>query len=224
LPEVCGKEIPSRSKFVGKRLCQREPGHNGVCVEFPFLREFNLQHPAVADKIKRDSIMTTGAAWKSADAGPNRILRWVMLMPDDELKQLGIDMANLKPQVQAKLRDKAASYDACMAVAKKLTWLAYQMPDAPEPGDELKKYLESDFGVMHAGSTKCIVCRLPVSFRLFELAVRGKAAIETGHSNPRAHNPENVGFVHRECNIAQGNKSLDEFYHWIKDIVRRIGD
>ena len=52
--------------------------------------------------------MTTGAAWKSANAGPNRIPRWVMLLPDAELRKIKIDMAQFKPQVVAKLREKAA--------------------------------------------------------------------------------------------------------------------
>ena len=36
------------------------------------------------------------------------------------------------------------------------------------------------------------------------------------------HNSDNVGFGHRECNIAQGNKSLDEFYSWIEGINTRV--
>ena len=53
------------------------------------------------------------------------------------------------------------------------------------------------------------------------MAARGKAAIETCHKNPRMHNPDNVGFGHRECTIAQGAKTLDEFYEWIRDILGR---
>jgi len=34
--------------------------------------------------------------------------------------------------------------------------------------------------------------------------------------------PENVGFGHRECNIAQGAKTLDEFYQWIEAILARV--
>lgn len=165
--------------------------------------------------------MTTGAAWKSEDAGPNRILRWVMLLPDNELLGFGIDMAKLKPQVVAKLREKAAPYAACLDVAKKLTWLAYQMADAPQPPEEIRQYLEEQFGPLQPESTTCMVCLEPISFHLFALAARGKAAIETGHSNPRAHNADNVGFAHRECNIAQGNKTLPEFYEWIKKIIQR---
>jgi hypothetical protein len=71
------------------------------------------------------------------------------------------------------------------------------------------------------GETK--VCRKNLSFALFSKAQRGKAEIETGHISPREHNAENVGFAHRECNIAQGNKTVQEFYNWIRGIIQRVG-
>ncbi len=222
--ELCLKTINHRSRYkIQPRLCQREKGHSGDHDEFPFVRELASSYPSVAKKIIRDATMTTGAAWKSEDAGPNRILRWVMLLSDDELLDFGIQMKKLKPQVIAKLREKAATYDACIEVAKKLTWLAYQMPDAPKPTPQTAAYLEEYFGSMILNSTTCLVCRASLSFNLFSAAVRGKAAIETGHSNPRVHNAQNVGFAHRECNIAQGSKTLKEFYEWIAEILERVG-
>lgn len=167
--------------------------------------------------------MTTGAAWKSSEAGPNRIVRWAMLLSDEELRKVGIDIEKLQPQVVAKLRDKAATYDDCMEVAHKLAGLTYGMENAPEAPDDTRQYLDETVGFPEGGSTVCMICRLPLNFDLFAEARRGKAAVETAHSNPRSHNPENVGFAHRECNIAQGNKPLDEFYDWIADILRRAG-
>ncbi|HAJ61753.1 MAG TPA: hypothetical protein DCP31_22990 [Cyanobacteria bacterium UBA8543] len=185
------------------------------------MREFKVSHPSVAKKIERDATMTTGASWKSQDAGLNRILRWVMLLSDDELLDFGINMSQLKPQVIAKLREKAASYVDCIEVAKKLTWLAYQMLDAPQPLAETSAYLVAHFEPMIPGSTTCIVCRKSLSFNLFAEARRGRAEIETGHMNPRSHKAHNVGFVHRECNIAQGQRTLQEFYSWIREILER---
>lgn len=220
----CNNELTSRSKYsnLQPKLCHLPKGHSGKCVEFPFLSHLKANHPNVAKKIERDSTMTTGAAWKSDDAGPNRILRWVMLLDDSELLNYGIDMSQLKPGVIDKLRQKAASYDECILGAIKLTWLVYQMEDAPIPPKDIKEYLESFFGVMVNNSTTCVVCKSPISFSLFDLAQRGKAEIETCHKNPRFHNHDNIGFGHRECNIAQGSKSLDEFYDWISGILSRV--
>lgn len=220
----CNKKINSRSQYasIQSKKCHLPKHHAGRCCEFPFLQDLKKTHPAVAKKIERDSTMTTGAAWKSDDAGPNRILRWVMLLDDETLLNYGIDMRQLKPGVVDKLRQKAASYDECILSAIKLTWLAYQMEDAPTPSKEVREYLENFYGKMTPGSTHCIICKLPLSFELFSLAKRGRAEIETCHINPRLHNPENVGFGHRECNIAQGAKSLDEFYKWINDILIRV--
>jgi hypothetical protein len=222
--KLCLQEITGRSKYdrIQPRLCQREKGHAGRHDEFPYLRDLQADYPSVANKIKRDATMTTGAAWKSEEAGPNRILRWVMLLSDKDLLSFGINMNNLKPQVVAKLREKAASYKDCLDVAKKLTWLAHQMPDAPTPTVQTATYLEAFFGPMTPNSTTCLICRKSLSFNLFAKAARGKAEIETGHSNPRQHNAANVGFTHRECNIAQGAKTLTEFYNWIAEILERI--
>lgn len=222
--EFCSKPLANRSQYkdVSDKYCHREQGHEGRCTEYPYLSHLKATHKRVADKIVRDATMTTGAAWKSDDAGPNRILRWVMLLNDDELLKFGLDMGKLKSGVVAKLREKSATYEDCMCVAAKLTALVYQMPDAPDCPQEVREYLENRFGQFQQNSTTCIVCREPLSFSLFENAQRGKAEIETAHSNPRTHSDENVGFAHRECNIAQGNKTLDEFYDWIRGILNRV--
>lgn len=221
---LCNEIVSSRSAYesVQPRLCQLPKGHSGKHSEFHYLDHLRIVQKPVAEKIKRDSTMTTGAAWKSEEAGPNRILRWVMLLSDSELARYNIRMEKLKPQVVAKLREKAATYDNCMSVAKKLTWLAYQMEGAPQPPPEIKDYLEGHFGVMKPGSATCVICREKLDFSLFSKAQRGKAEIETGHISPRKHNADNVGFAHRECNIAQGNKTVAEFYKWIRGIIKRV--
>jgi len=219
----CRNTLKSRSKYAAMTLtkCHRLKGHVGKCDEFPFVDHLCEVAPRVAAKIIRDSIMTTGAAWKSEDAGPNRILRWVMLWSDEDLLKFGINMSKLKPQVVAKLREKAADYDSCIRVALGLAKLAYEMPDAPEAPEDIRAYLEPHFGRIRKNVTACSICLLPLSFRLFDCAKRGKAAIETCHHNPRLHSPENTGFAHRECNIAQGPKTREEFYNWIAGILAR---
>lgn len=223
--DLCHKPLKGRSRFEAefKRRCFLEAGHAGPCSEYPYLGHLEKAAPRVANKIKRDATKTTGAAWKSDDAGPNRIDRWAMLLPDDVLNdKYEINIAAMKPSVQAKLREKAASYDDCMAAAAKLTWSAYQMKGAPEPSDDVRAYLESRFEPLAPGTTRCIVCRDHLNFGDFDLAQRGRALIETAHSNPRIHNADNVGFAHRECNIAQGGLSLAEFYTWIRSILDRV--
>lgn len=223
--EFCGKPLSSRSKFKpkGGHRCYLPRDHKGKCSEFPFLAHLMKYAPRVARKIVRDSIMTTGAAWKSQDAGPNRIRRWAMLLSDRELLKLGINMSNLKPIIVAKLREKAAEYEACMSVAQKLAWLTYGIEGCEAPPEPIRQYLEALFGPVVPNTTTCLVCKKPISFALFHAAQRGKAEIETSHSNPRLHTTVNIGFAHRECNIAQGNKTLDEFYGWIAEILLRVG-
>jgi hypothetical protein len=221
----CGKPLRTRtnSKYdpIGLHRCHREAGHAGPCAEFHYLEHLKTAAPRVAAKIIRDATKTTGASWKSKDAGPNRISRWTMLLSDDELLALGIRMSTLKPWVVAKLREKAAAYEDCMSSARYLAWSVYGMEGGPEPDPETKAYLEGQFGPIINGATGCLVCRAPLRFELFHKARRGKAEIETAHAAPRAHTPGNVGFAHRHCNIAQGDKSLNDFYDWITGILER---
>lgn len=223
--EYCNKALGSRSRFQpdGGHRCFMAKGHEGKCGEFPFLSHLAQVAPKVRKKIVRDAIMTTGASWKSDDAGPNRIRRWAMLKTDEELAKLGIKMAGLSSVIVAKLRDKAAQYDACMSVAQKLTALVYGMENAPAPPGDVRAYLAALFGPIEPGSTKCQVCLRTLDYNLFDEARRGKAEIETAHLNPRVHTAENTGFAHRPCNIAQGNKTVAEFYDWVSTILERAG-
>ena len=223
--DYCHKRIASRSKYSdpGLHRCWRPKNHSGRCDEYPFLRHLSEVADRVATKIKRDATMTTGAAWKSEDAGPNRIRRWVMLLSDEELlDRYGIDMSALKPQVREKLRDKKAPYEDCVAVAQKLTWLAYGMKNAPDAPGDVRQYLENLFGPIEGCTTNCLVCSDGLDFHDFHKAQRGKALIETAHADARVHEPENIGFAHRECNIAQGSNTLEEFHDWIGQILRRV--
>lgn len=224
---LCQKALRARtnSKYEPPEghQCQREAGHTGKCAESEYLEHLKSVAPLVAKKIARDATKTTGASWKGKDAGPNRIPRWTMLLPDEELLALKINMAGFKPWVVAKLRQKAASYEDCMSSARYLAWSAYGMEGAPDPEPDTRTYLEAHFGPIVKGATGCLVCRAPLRFDLFHEARRGKAEIETAHANPREHTPGNIGFAHRHCNIAQGDKDLSGFYDWITGILERAG-
>lgn len=201
--------------------CYKVAGHDGKCEEYPYLAHLAEHAPKVKNKVVRDATKTTGAAWKSDDAGPNRISRWVMMLSDAELLKLGVNMSALKPGIVAKLRDKAASYEDCMSSAQYLTHLVYCMDNAPDPDEYTKQYLETLYGPIHKGKTTCLICKHPLDFTDFSEARRGRAEIETAHAQPRLHTPGNVGFAHRDCNIAQGDKTLAEFYDWIAGILAR---
>lgn len=222
----CHDLLSSRSRFATDKYprCNDIQGHRGRCTEFPFLKHLKVVAPKVAQKVQRDAMMTTGAPWKSDEAGPNRILRYAMLLSDAELAELGVPMHGLEEHVVRKLRAKAAPYAHCVSVAEYLTLQVYEMPGAPACPAPLVEFLTSaldrDF---QSESTACLICKEPMAFALFELAQRGKAEVETAHANPRTHLPGNVGFAHRFCNIAQGDKELNDFYAWVAGVLERNG-
>ena len=222
--KYCEKVLNSKSRFATPKhpRCNDELGHSGKCSEFPFLEDLKSVAPKVADKVQRDAIMTTGAPWKSEEAGPNRILRYAMLLTDDELIALGIPMNTIDAGVIQKIRAKAAPYTDCIRVAEYLTLQVYGMQGAPEIPKKIQNRLERALGSeLKINQTSCLICKMLMPFELFELARRGKAEIETAHAFPRIHQPGNVGFAHRSCNIAQGDKDLNEFYTWISGILTR---
>ena len=77
-------------------------------------------------------------------------------------------------------------------------------------------------------NAKCPICNRPLNINDFGKAKWGKALIEMCHVLPLSehkvmHNYENMSWAHRECNIAQGEKSIPEFLVWISDILKAHG-
>lgn len=223
--DFCHKPVASRSQFaaVANHRCWREAGHPGACDEYPYLRHLGEIAPKVFDKIKRDATNTTGAAWRSEEAGPNRILRWAVMLDDKELLAYGLDVRGLSDVIRKKLRQRAAGYEDCMSVAQALAHAVYRMTSSPQPPEPIRAYLEELLGPIERGTATCIICLEPLDFGLFALAKRGAAELDTAHRDPRLHTPANVGFAHHRCNVAQGDMTVDEFYDWVESILRRAG-
>ncbi len=173
----------------------------------PFLEDLCNVAPKVADKIVRDSFNTRGASWgKNQDgeqARRNRQPRWT-LNPGD-----GFYPAHYQ------------TYELCLVVASELALQAYEMVGAPQCPSELQAGLPRA-PVKDSGF--CAICRAPMEFSEFSLAVQSKAAIDTDHLNPKLrqrHAPGNVAFVHHECNTTKGDRSLEEFLEWMKEVLDR---
>ena len=115
------------------------------------------------------------------------------------------------------------TYANCLRIAAELTLQAYEMVGAPRCPSETAAALPR---VPKANSALCPICRTPLEFSEFDLAVQSKAAIDTDHLNPsleRRHSPGNVAFVHHLCNTTKGDRSLEEFEQWMADTLKRHG-
>jgi len=203
---LCNKEY---GKGLGgqKRRCCLPAGHEGRHTDMPFLLHLKKTHKKVADKLERDALNTRGAPWpknlRGVQKRRNRQPHWTLKLGDQ-----------LYPK-------HYADYKTCLAVARRMTYYVYCMPDAPSCSDDIAKYLEQK---PKLGTYVCPICLLPISFKDFEKAKQSKAEIETAHLDPSAtyiHTPDNVCLAHRECNIAQGDRSISDFLDWIDGILRR---
>jgi hypothetical protein len=175
----------------------------------PFLMHLEQVKPKVADKIVRDSFNTRGASWGKALDGTQK-------------------RRNRQPRWTVKLGDvfypgHHQTYPNCLAVAADLALQAYEMVGAPACPSEIAQLLPR---TPVANSGLCPICKQPMEFSEFDLAVQSKAAIDTDHLNPaleRRHASGNVAFVHHECNTTKGDRSLEEFEEWMVAVLKRHG-
>lgn len=192
-----------------RRICCREAEHDGRCTDMPFLMHLEKHKPKVADKIVRDSFNTRGASWGKALDGTqkrrNRQPRWT-LKPGD-----------------AFFPAHHQKYEECLVISAELTIQAYEMTGAPECPREVVACLPRT-PVPNSGL--CPICKLPMEFSEFDLAVQSKAAIDTDHLDPtieRRHVRGNVAFVHHLCNTTKGDRSIAEFEEWMANTLLRHG-
>lgn len=231
-PGLCRNVISARSRSwpppVGGFRCSKLHGHDGRCSERHFLdhlKGLGGLHKKIAAKIERDSFNTTGAAWNTGVAGPNRMPRHVANLPRDALNRALV--ANNYPTLDMlrnpeKITDKGASRDECLRVAIQLTREAYAMENAPEMPQELVDYFASiSFRRTHEG--RCLICHAPIDYNQFAEARVGTSTIQTVHSDPRVHTPGNASFGHKQCNVAQGDRTLEEYYDWMEEVLRSVG-
>jgi hypothetical protein len=208
MSNLCGKNYGSGLGDV-RRVCRRPEGHTGRCSDMPFLMHLEQVKPKVADKIVRDSFNTRGASWGKALDGTqkrrNRQPRWTV-KPGDVFYP-----------------GHHQTYLNCLVVAVELALQAYEMTGAPACPPDIAQLLPR---IPVVNSCLCPICKLPMEFSEFDLAVQSKAAIDTDHLNPgltRRHASGNVAFVHHECNTTKGDRSLEEFEEWMAAVLKRHG-
>jgi hypothetical protein len=200
--------------------CNRVAAHSGKCDDMPFLEALRTSSDIglkAANKVERDSMLTKGISWDTvkdkADATkkrPNRCLRWEF---PKEHKDFDIFYCD---------------YGTCFEVAKALALMAYRMEGSPPADEEAKNWLRELN--QPSGKYVCPVCLEMIPFELFAKAKRSKAEIDTAHypvpqvSVKRGkHRADNVAFVHHSCNVAQGNRTEEEFVQWMIKCVEKRG-
>lgn len=203
----CGKTF-GRGLGGVLRTCLALPNHSYRCTDMPFLTHLKDSFPKIAEKIERDSFQTRGASWgRDSDgrqARRNRQPRWT-LKPGDVFYP-----------------KHHQAYAVCLTVAAELTLQAYEMVGAPDCPSSASVFLPK---APAKDQGTCPICRLPMEFADFSAARQSLAAIDTDHLNPtikRRHVPGNVAFVHHICNTTKGDRSIEDFVHWMVEVLRRF--
>lgn len=214
--EYCNKTIRPDSQARFK--CKKEKRHSDKCESTPFLNHLktfsNGKFRKVAEKIEQDAYHTRGNKTRPFK---NRSFRWDTPVENPEQhkneKNLGIP------------KKEYAAQEECFKVAQKLTRLIYEMAGAPKCPPEITKLLDKK---PICNSAKCPICNGSLDINDFRKAKWGKALIEMCHVQPLSehkvmHNYKNMSWAHRECNIAQGEKSIPTFLKWISGILKSHG-
>ncbi len=209
--QACNKTIRNNTK--AKYICKLEKNHTGRCDKAPFLKDLRVSFPKGAAKINQDAYHTRGNKTKPYK---NRSFRWdhaISKKKESRLKNkknLGIP------------KKEYATQEQCYLVAKKLTRLIYEMKNAPSYPKSIIKYLDKK---PVSNKCRCPLCLKILDINDFSKAKWGKAEIEMWHNFPLSekairHVTNNMSWGHRDCNIAQGEKTTKKTLSWFKTILK----
>jgi len=209
--KICNKIIRRGTEV--NFLCQLKNNHEGRCDKTPFLNELKVSFPKVAEKIEQDAYHSRGNKTKPYK---NRSFRWD--------RPISLESASgLKNKMKLGIPKKEyATQKQCHQVAKKLTRLVYEMKNAPPCPKSIIKYLDKKPA---SNQCRCPLCLRILDINDFSAAEWGKAKIEMWHNFPLSerkinHVAGNMSWGHRECNIAQGEKTTEEVLLWFKKILK----
>jgi hypothetical protein len=222
--KFCSKKIKTTSKI----LCKLEENHKGKCNAHPYLQglELDIKNSSasdkdkklfkkIVDKIKQDSYNTRGNTTKPFK---NRSFRWDTPISKDEALKMKKSKSTGIP------KKEFATEVECYKVAQKLTRLIYEMKNAPKCPENIIPFLDKTPDPIK-NPCICPLCKEKLNINDFLDSIQGQAKLELWHLEPLTenvskHNAQNISWGHRECNVAQGDRSTNETLEWMKKIIK----
>jgi hypothetical protein len=203
--DPCGKTIKTFVNNFGNeetQHCIREQGHKGRCSYRPNYKLFGDNEEKIKAKLNNAALYTAG---ETAENSPilNRAQRWTA-------KPLSMDEEQVL-KVEGKYRvgirkDEASTFQYCSEIERNLF-----------------RVVQKVYEGVTDNSTQCYYCGEGFDFENFLLSSKNPASIQICHLKPLSeneimHKPENCFWGHRQCNIIQGNQSIEEMYNRIQKI------
>ena len=214
-----------------KHLCTKPHGHKGACSRNSISSVLNDKYKHIARKIRTDAYITPG----DAKSVKNRADRCYPV----KLSQEEVASLNKRGDRAVGIRKKFSSTQQdCFEIHKQLTAQALCIPGVLEKVSSPKNLSTLNFlGPLIEGyrdnpnnSLSCRICGEPILEGDF-ITEHGSAlatSAQIGHIFPpngkdsTAHRAGNVQWIHRDCNLIQGDKTEEETLDKLKGIIENL--
>jgi len=213
-------------------LCTKPKGHKGKCSHGYLSGIVRKIDEKIGNKLKMDTYMTPG----NKGAAKNRADRCYPV----QYSKKEIWEANKKNKVGICIPKRFSSTpEDCFEINVALTSqilairdLEYNVDDFK--GDEKKtlEHMVSLSSIEHPTGLRCRICNEHVDKDHFytQHGVSGPKSAQLGHINPTinghdetAHVSGNTQWIHRDCNIIQGEKTEEETFRILAEILKNQG-
>ena len=212
-------------------ICTKPKGHKGRCSSKFISKLLNCNFGFIHRKIATDAYITPGDQ-KSVKNRADRC--YPIRLTQDQVLEL-----NRQGKKGVGIRAKFSSTpEDCFRIHKELTAQALAIPEVLDTvlreSTELEKGLVeilhpliSFYRDNHNNSLSCRICGEPITAKDFE-TTHGSSdsnSVQLGHivppagKNETAHRAGNVQWIHRDCNIIQGDKNERETLEKLEKIV-----
>jgi len=183
--------------------CVLEVGHLGKCSYRPDYKLFGKDEIKIKNKLNNAALSTAGETAKNSPI-LNRAQRWsakpISILEEHQLKKEGVYRVGIR-------KDEASTFLNCTKTEQKLYEVVKKV--------YLKEYDET---------TCCHICGEQFKYDEFLLGAKNPNSIQICHNEPLSekkimHTPENCFWGHRQCNIMQGDHSINSMMIRMKKII-----
>jgi hypothetical protein len=212
--EYCNNQF-SRSK------CSLPKGHEGRCAVYPLKKL--AERLGVFATLQNAAFSTAGATAANSPI-KNRASRWFEIQISVE------EEAKLKKEGKFRIgirKSEFATNETCREIYLEMLGQILNMSNCPELSEDEIKEVRL-YGIeLNKPKTTCKICEKELDFLKFKSYQDDSDKLESGHLVPLSdleynHKSGNLHWLHRRCNIAQNNYSVEETRNWILETAERL--
>jgi len=229
---LCCKEENSSDRYKENFLCTKLKGHTGKCgkkgtsnLVFKNIILGKGKKKLIKNKVQKDPYMTPG--------GQKSVRNREVRIYDKTLETKEVEKLNSEGKFAVGIRKKFSSTpEDCYNIDMELISQLLNMEDLvvkPNINDEDMEIIEI-LRSLYEYPLVCPICKEQILISQFQ---KGKGfddySIQIGHINPpsnpdeSAHYSGNVRWIHRKCNMIQGDMEISKTIDYLEEILKKHG-